>query len=221
MSVTPDFIGQIYKDTNTGNLWRANSLTPGDWTLELQNMQVFWTPRNQKLSELMDWQAYFEDMSVITDITLTITHSLGSIYFAEQSGLRSISCPNLVDVDVSGLQNGINIESCPNLTSVSLPVLIDSQGGLLIDDCPLLTTVDLSNWIPRHSIPYNVGFRFRNDALNVATVDSILARCVADATFTTGDFVYLDGGTSASPSSVGPGSDYAILIARGCTVLVN
>lgn len=34
MSVTPDFVGQVYKDTNTGNIWRANSLTQGDWTLE-------------------------------------------------------------------------------------------------------------------------------------------------------------------------------------------
>jgi hypothetical protein len=40
MSVTPDFIGQIYKDTATGNLWRANSLTAGDWTLEVVANQI-------------------------------------------------------------------------------------------------------------------------------------------------------------------------------------
>jgi len=32
MSVTPGFVGQIYEDTITESLWKANSTTAGDWT---------------------------------------------------------------------------------------------------------------------------------------------------------------------------------------------
>lgn len=30
--ITPEFIGQTYRNTLNGDVWRANSLTPGDWT---------------------------------------------------------------------------------------------------------------------------------------------------------------------------------------------
>jgi len=122
MSVTPDFIGQIYKDTATGNLWRANSLTAGDWTLELQNSLIKWEPTTLKFTQLVGYDA--ENAAVPCDgITNVIFEQVyleeGCIISGGANTVQTISYPNLTSVGF----HGINHSTCGSLTSISAPLL--------------------------------------------------------------------------------------------------
>lgn len=289
MSVTPDFIGQIYKDTNTGNLWRANSLTAGDWTLEVVAKQMLF-PANDLgfiLKPFANGQTGVTgihvsgistisgvggiDLNILPDITeasfqnLT-THggsnpigvnqlsSLVSISFPAFSTISAASyvfvsnCVALTSIDLGSLATisdnaELDVNGCSLLSSLALPSLqtMGDASILYIDSnaitsiaFPSLTAVGSGAFfqITNHSLLVNVSLPlvvfggpitldFSGCALNVASVDHILARAVASPLFTGGGFVKTNGGTSSAPSSTGPGSDYATLVARGITVSTN
>jgi len=103
-----------------------------------------------------------------------------------------------------------------NLVTASLPSLTTVAGDFSMNSCSALTTFSAPLWLPSNASTIN----FSGDALDVTSVDHILARCVASAGFVAGT-VDLSGGTSSPPSSVAPGSDYDILFQRGVTVTVN
>lgn len=123
MSVVPWFIGQVYKDTNTGNIWRANSLTPGDWTLEVQNMKIQWTPRSSDQSKLIG-PNLGNDSGLVT-LSLDATEINYYLVVSGESNLLSVSIPNCT----SALD--ISIDFNPILQSISAPNLatISDQGG--------------------------------------------------------------------------------------------
>lgn len=279
MSVTPDFIGQIYKDTNTGNLWRANSLTPGDWTLELQNFGLKWLPHSSPLNQAL----YCDTDSSVTSISVQAISCCNGLQLYNLDNLASLSssillhcgpggyaplyidnCPllqsvdlatlidiqdelsiftfnNLTTIDLRSLQSiggtalfqrlpvltslrldalqsvadNLEIADCNILTSVSIPNLNDAQADVGIATCPLLTTIDLSSWLPASG----AGHTFSGNALTAASVNALLARGVANASFVSGTFA-IAGGTNAAPTGQGL-VDKATLIARGVNVLTN
>ena len=96
MSVTPQFIGQTYQDTITGNIWKANSITTGDWSLLLQNMQVSWTPGNFKLGEMVGFFA-FGDLPGITNIQFLGTTAIAG-FDIESTNITKLEWPNLVTI---------------------------------------------------------------------------------------------------------------------------
>lgn len=234
MSVTPDFIGQIYKDTATGNLWRANSLAAGDWTLESQYMGITWTPRSQNLSALT--QIGVDGFGTgVTAFAFDGTSNDDTIYIAF-SGVSSASFPNMVTA------RSLNIASNSSLTSLSLPSLVtikslcnlQSNSSLASVSLPSLTTYDdedatdftinSSAALTSISFPLFVpsngsNFVFNLNALTDASVNHILSRFVANAGYTSGT-ILLNGGTNAPPSGQGI-ADKATLIGRGCTVTTN
>lgn len=145
------------------------------------------------------------------------------------------SCPLLTTINFNSLEKCGFFNDDPSsgyfelsfsfnnaLTSISLPAFVDfddpSQASFTqvsIENNPLLTTVSMPAFLPNNGI----SVLFRTNALNQASVDHILARCVANAAFVSG-VVRLNGGTNATPSAGGL-ADKATLIGRGVTVVTN
>lgn len=267
MSVTPDFIGQYYRNTTTGDIWKANSLTPGDWSLVCQDLKIRWTP-GFKMEEVLcplawDWKdGSGADYS--GPLTIGAEYLESGLSFNNCDQLTSLSCPNLKEIDPNFIALlDVSIVDCPALASISMPLLAKQNGGkIVIHSSPLLTALNLASldtmyWdfdldgspllaslslpaltaidgnftaknctalasisFPNYLPSNGYSFDFTNNGLDVTSVDHILARCVASASFVTG-FVKLEGGTNAAPSSIGPGSDYDILTVRGITVTKN
>ena len=166
MSVTPDFVGQIYKDTNTGNLWRANSTTSGDWTLELQNCGYKWLPTSIKMSpgNIVPFVSY-EQFAGLTKIIFTYVEFTDQMDFESTVDLIEIEWINLTTITSSSLF----LNAHQGLTTISFPELISSNSF----DCsgnPLLTTVSAPKWIPTNTKTY----RFNTCALSSATVNHLL-----------------------------------------------
>lgn len=105
------------------------------------------------------------------------------------------------------------------LVTLSLPELVSVAtfpwNGLSAAGCASLANVSLPKYLPTKGRPQS----FDGCALTQASVDHILARCVAAGGYTSGT-VNLSGGTSASPGTQGT-IDKAALQARGVTVLTN
>lgn len=147
MSVTPDFIGQVYKDTLTGNIWRANSLTPGDWTLEVQNMQTKWEPRTLKFSDKIGFFT-FADLPGVTKIVFEQATTMAGIDLEYMADLVEVNFPNLVSIDPTNSQGGyLNIQDCTSLTALNLSVLETAINYVQITGCSALNTLDISSLI--------------------------------------------------------------------------
>lgn len=217
MSVTPDFVGQRYKDTNTGNIWIANSTTPGDWTLEVQNMQAKWLPHNLKLGEIIGFTSSLGPLTGITQLAL-----LGSL---NNESITINSAPDLVTITMDNMQYVIDVQIASNpllktisassltniystfsisinntLTSVVFDSLVDFAVGsdFNINQNPALTLISMPVFVPQDGLTMN----FTNNALTAACVNSILARCVANPAYASG-YIHLQGGTSSAPTGQG------------------
>jgi len=238
MSVTPDFTGQIYKDSATGNLWRANSLTAGDWTLELQNAQMKWLPTSVNLTESFGIQSQAGTVAP-TEMTFLQTEFIQDVIINSTS-VTAIRFPNLVNVDPDYWWGAsLKVDSCTAMTVLELPLLVKLGSGSLegnactslvtldlpslttvaervsFASCSSLTTVSCPSYLPtngKHQI-------FQTCNLSAASVNHILARCVANPGYVSGE-VHLNDGTNASPTGQGV-TDKATLIGRGVVVTTN
>lgn len=208
-----------------------------------QDMQVAWTPSNLKLGEQMAFGPGTNPMTGATTVTFQGA-SVGSLKVTGAPNLISISAPNITHIDPNDVQleGGLIVVGNTLLTTLSLPLLIDVGAGQVfqIFSNPVLTTVSLPSFVAKfsdmevHDNPLLTSFSapvwippdgslgdFRNDALNAASVNGILARFVASPTWgTTGEQLLLQGGTNAAPSGQGI-ADKATLIGRGATVTTN
>src|SRR5678816_263552 len=121
MSVTPEFLGQKYTDSSTGNVWNANSTTAGDWTKQVQDLQLFWTPTNVLLSERSGCLHIYGSDTGITTLVSTVGNcrTLG-IDIEDQASLTSISLPDLVSV----IEGTFMFKSLDALTAFSAPLLV-------------------------------------------------------------------------------------------------
>jgi hypothetical protein len=109
---------------------------------------------------------------------------------------------------------GFNFNHAKDLVEISFPNLVSvpSTGFLVCKNATLLTTVLLPNFLPGNGLTID----FSGCALTAASVNAILARCIANAAYVTGT-VTLTGGTNAAPTGQGL-TDKAALILRGVTV---
>jgi len=138
--------------------------------------------------------------------------------------------PDLVELHFDLLQTlarRIRVWSNPSLSSISMPSLVFVGGTPLLDylyfdikNNGSLTDIDLGSFTPDDSVNAD----FSNNALNAATVNHILARFVANASWSVFPWdnrtLNLSGGTNAAPTGQGL-IDKATLIARSATVLTN
>lgn len=127
---------------------------------------------------------------------------------------RNISLTN-IDLSALKLIWAFNANSNTALTTLSLPALTNSLVSLSANSCTALTSVTLSAYLPTNTCT----IMFTNCAMSAASVNHILARCVASSTYASG-ILNLSGGTSAAPTGQGV-TDKSTLIARGVTVTTN
>lgn len=205
----------------------------------VQDMQVAWTPTNLKFGELIAFNNFGGvPLTGITKLTFQQT-SIGSVDLENAPDLVEIDFPNLLTV-ISPVYLELG-PGCPNLATITFPKLTDCSGGFDIDGTAitslaltsLVTTPSVANsfsiinnaslvnlslpvWVPHNNTN---PFAFSGNALNAASVNGVLARCVANVSYTSGT-VNLQGGTNAAPSGQGV-ADKATLIGRGVTVNTN
>lgn len=126
----------------------------------------------------------------------------------------TLSFPSLISVGSPTLDMIDNT----SLVTLNAPNLVTSSNGISGNGCSALTTLNLNSYVP--TVGTNIGFA--NCALSQASVDLMLARCVASAGWGfIAESIDLSGGTSSAPSSILPGSDYDTLVVRGANVSVN
>ncbi len=160
----------------------------------------------------------FGNLTGITSASLTMTTSGAGFDIESTTQLTSIVWPNLVSVDPDGLQDGfITITGNSHLTTLTFSALVTTNVNtdFTITNNPLLTVISLPRYVPQ----VGTRLKFQGNKLTAATVNAILARCVAAVGFTSG-VVTLNGGTSAAPTGQGL-TDKVTLITRGITVTTN
>lgn len=212
---------------------------PGPGGCTYQDMQVAWTPANLKLGENIGFFTFGDFVDPIPNIVFQATTSASGYDLESNTQILSVSWPNLVSVDPSNVQGGyILLRGLTNLASCSAPLLQTSSGfaitsgsaltslslpslltaDLFIAGNALLTSVSVPLWKP--TIGRTVDLTI--NALDTASIDHILSRCVAQANYgLANEHISLNAGTNSAPSSTAPGSDYAILVGRGAIVAVN
>lgn len=160
--------------------------------------------------------------SLVTADNLTITNFQGS----------ALQFPNLAKVIT-----GLSINGAVNVSILSFPALtggnsfdahFDNSSVVTLDLSALTSSTTLASFQGGTKLQnINIGqakpanasdWDFHNNALSVASVNHLLARCVANPTFT--GVLNLSGGTNAAPTGQGI-TDKATLIARGATVTTN
>lgn len=141
-----------------------------------------------------------------------LVSAIGSVDFDTNVALTNLQLNALVFV--SGF---FSIAGCSSLVSLSLPALVQ-QGtvyNFYASNCAVLANLNFPKWMPTNGRQ----LLFDGCALTQASVDHVLARCIANQGFVSG-IVNLSGGTSSAPSATGM-ADKATLTARGVTVLTN
>lgn len=180
----------------------------------------------------------------VTDIVFKMTNIRGTIDLEFTDDLVSVSFPNLVSVGdgtaptyiwlavgtaftsfSAPLLTTINPSSGPAfkigvmslLTTLSLPSVVTMTGEVAALANPLLANVSFPLWIPTPG--KNV--LFSDNALTAASVNHLLARCVASPTWgNAGENLDLQGAGNAAPTGQGI-LDKATLIGRGANVSTN
>jgi hypothetical protein len=224
-SVTPEFEGQLYRNTDEDTYYRSTGLTESDWTLLTFITTV---PPGHEADFGVGVSG---DVPGVTEFSW---HGNSSVlgFDLKSYYLESIRFPNLTEVtggfvyiladqltnfEIPLLESTSSFFyfSSDTMTSLSAPSFITCPTYFEISGCNVLTTISLPNFLPT----LNSNVTANNNALNAASVNHILARCIANAGYTNGT-VLLDGGTNAAPTGQGI-TDKNDLIARGCTVTTN
>lgn len=158
------------------------------------------------------------DFFDVDSCPLLTTLSLPVLTSAGANGIDIDSCPNLATVNLQSLVSiaavGFYGNDCTSLVLLNLTSLVSNGGPTIFNGCTSLTTVTVPNWIP--SDPTTI--RFDNCALLAASVNQILARCVASGMVAS--TIDLSGGTNAAPTGQGI-IDKAALIAAGNSCVTN
>jgi len=202
------------------------------------DMLITWSPSGVALPEKLGLFCYQNATGIpgITALTISatthdqgydlencpdlITLSLASLVSLTDAGtLFLLNCAALTTVVLTSLQTtadgGLFIQSNPSLTGLALPALVSNGGAWTIrDNAAMSSFTPSSSWLPG-----NFNLAFSGNAWDQASVDLVLARCVANAAVTSA-IINLDGGTMAAPSVAGL-ADAATLTGRGCVVTTN
>lgn len=139
-----------------------------------------------------------------------LTYISGSLVFANSPLLSTLDIHSLVTVKFTSLSI-----SGTALTSLDISSLVSSPLIAIINNS-LLTSINLSSFVPTNGSDYVLN----NNALVGATVNQLLARCVANAGYASGT-INLGGQTPAAPPSGQGIADKAALILRGVTVITD
>jgi len=159
----------------------------------------------------------FIQYDAFTSLILDALTSAGGLYATQNPSMATFSAQALTTITNEAI--GLNFN--PSLASVDLRSFVSfgdpsqSWKTIYLDNCPNLVSVRLDAFIPDNGKDLNAS----GAKLDVASVDQILARHVANAGYVSGT-ITLSGGTSAAPTGQGI-LDKATLIGRGVTVNTN
>ncbi len=226
---TPAFLNQLYHDTDGDVYWRSTGLTSTDWaeisggssgivilavtldTFRISADSIDTSLSFPALTGVVDAELNVSNNSGLTSISAPLlTSTAGPLSASNCSSLASVNFDSLVTVS-----NDLTFSGCVSLTELSLPSLVTISNSLVCSACSTLTTVSVPVWVPVNGCLID----FSGCALSQASVDHVLARCVANAGFVSGA-VDLSGGTNAPPGVQGL-LDVTTLTGRGVTVTVN
>jgi hypothetical protein len=244
MSVTPDFVGQTYRDTNTGNIWKANSIAAGDWSIQLQNAKKRWTSTQQSLMIPFCTYSNAETFVGIDEVIIQDSILPWIMISSPEVTLETLSCPNLTSTTyITPFFRGIQLEGRVTLTSLQFPLLSICEGPIKISSGTALPSLSFPSLvsIPNSQALVNESFNISDcdvltafsfplfvpvngvditisgcPLLSAASVNHILARHVANAGYVSGT-IDLSG---AAPTGQGI-IDAGILTGRGVTVFTN
>lgn len=131
---------------------------------------------------------------VLANLSLPSLTSVGQQFDCNTSPqITALDLPSLTSVGTYFATVG-----CTALTTISAPQLTTIGTNCFAQSCPALSTVDLSAWLPTDGNYIN----FSADALDIPSVELILARCVAAGVTTS--IINLSGGTNAGLSTLSP-----------------
>lgn len=162
LGTTPDFIGQLFHDTNADSYYRSTGLTSADWTVITGGVPcngMVWGPNATTLDSLFQVGAALSTSE--TTLTFpTLTSVVGAFDFDAWATGVSISAPALATIgDI------LDVSSCPALTTLDLPSLQSVGDSLNAFDCTNLVTVDLHSLTTASDV-----VRFDGD-VKLATLD--------------------------------------------------
>lgn len=226
----PDFTGQLYQGTYTS--WKSTGPTVNDWTLICDSrVTIFNATTFDRFGIVQDNSSTQFSFPNLTTVIGAI--DIGSFAIYECTALTSISAPLLTSVDddisfendtaltsinLMSLQtinvSSFQISGCTSLTGLALPALVAIGGDVLSVGCTVLNSLAVPVWLPTDGTTID----FSGCALDVTSINLILARCVAAGVTTC--TITLNGGTNAAPAGQGA-VDKAALIGAGNTVTTN
>ena len=131
--------------------------------------------------------------------------------------LGFLGCSALEELNFPALQQILDlfaISGNPLLTELTFPALTTVSSGLAVSLNTALTSFSAPLFLPTDGSP----IEFNGNALDAASVNHILARCVAAGVTTC--TIKLEGGTNAAPTGQGI-TDAADLVTAGNTVTTN
>lgn len=176
----------------------------------------------------------------VDDLLIDGDEALQRIIFSGTSleDVQITNCPALVLITLTAVAqiDTFVVTNCDALPSISFPAVVTVVNGIAIQNCAALVSCDLGTGLygmvvnfdgngvlatvalTAFSFTNGTNVTFMNCALTAASVNHILARCVASGLTTS--TIDLSGGTSAAPSGQGI-LDAATLVGNGCTVTTN
>lgn len=119
-AATPDFIGQLYHDTEGDAYWRSTGLTSADWVvISGGSSQFIFGPATTRLPDL----EIYADTHNTTYEFPTLERIDVIIYIQQCTTLLSVSFPQLTTI-----VGNCELNSNPALTTVSLPLWVPTNG---------------------------------------------------------------------------------------------
>lgn len=139
-------------------------IASGGGGTSFQDMQVAWTPTNQKLGEDIGFfhsDIYGYTLSGITSLTFNQSQTNAGFWIADASDLVTIAFPNITTIlgvassAIGGSYTSLLIKDCAKLTTILAPLLTHIDAGLAILNNTLLTSISLPSLVDID--PFNQG----------------------------------------------------------------
>lgn len=232
-SATPAFIGQLYHDTVADSYYRSTGLTAADWTAigGSSGALVIDSVSPLDISIQLDSDLSIASVSLtnatqigaglafssllnatLLDFPLLVTIG-GELTISKLPALVALQIPQLTFVG-GNISINDNVDTNTLLQSISFQALTTISGHTLLALNPSLSSFSCPAWIPTDG----TGILFSGCALNAASVELILRRCVlAGVTTCTID---LSGGTNAGVASLNA-QGQADVVTLGAQLTIN
>jgi hypothetical protein len=161
-----------------------------------------------------DGQVNVSGCTSLTSLTLSALTSIGG-------SLLIYACTSLASLSLAALSycdGYANFSGCTSLTSLTLSGLTSMIGTMDVSGCTSLVTIAFPGYV---SIANGFSFNASGCALDVTSVDAILAAFAAGGGGVTIGTLNLSGGTNASPTDGMSNTAYLTLTGAGITVNIN